>query len=71
MREVLVRFGCLLFLWVGVNDLFIGLKKGFWPWTLGLIAAFFVIEGTGWLVISVYLKFSDKKTERLLRDLPD
>ena len=61
MREVLVRLVCLLFLWFGFIDLFIGPVKGLWIWTLGVIAAFFVIEGAGQLIIFVYLKCSSKE----------
>jgi hypothetical protein len=61
MREVLVRLGCLLFLWLGFIDLFIGPVKQLWIWTLGVIAAFFLIEGAGQLIISVYLKHTSKE----------
>ena len=61
MREVLVRLGCLLFLWFGFIDLFIGPVKQLWIWTLSVIAAFFLIEGAGQLIISVYLKHTSKE----------
>jgi len=60
MREILIRLVCLLFLWFGFIDLFIGPVKRLWIWTLGVIAAFFLIEGAGQLIIFVYLKFSKR-----------
>ncbi len=63
MRAIFGRLGCLLFLWLGAVDLFIGPVKRLWLWTLGVIAAYLLIEGAGHLIVILYLKWSNKEQQ--------